>query len=346
VGSAERQPVDAPPVHLLRVELTGLDATSQPTTLTLTPSEPVLAAATPALSTTSLGLSFDRFLLPGEAIRQAICLRTNPDPVTTQQNCTQSVFLEPSYDPARRRVTYRLPAGKALVADAKYWLTVLSPPDPESVGFRAFDGAPLEQRVVFQFSTAAMDPPGSSPVDPALGDAAKRAASEELFCTASACVAACGGDQACVNKCPVATSLTVSCGGCHGPIELGIPAMGLDMSTPERLAWMNGQVAHQTMTGEHADEADLRPRTFGRAMPLVDPGNPGNSYTLYKMLVGPIYASTPLAQGMQEGEMDRLRGSVVVGLPMPPSDVYAVPAPGIEAISAWIMTGAHTPACP
>ncbi|UQA58237.1 hypothetical protein [Polyangium aurulentum] len=346
MGSAEREPVDAPPVHLIKVELTGLDASNQPTTLTLTPSEPLLSESTPALSTTSLRLTFDRFLLPASAVRQAICLQASADPVATLNDCTQGVFLEPSYDPVRRQVTYRVPAGEALVADARYWLTVLSSPDPSGFGVRAFDGAPLEKTLVLQFSTAAMDPAGMGPVDPPLDDVGKRAASEELFCAASACVAACGDDMTCASKCPVAQSLTLSCGGCHGPIELGIPAMGLDMSTPERLAWMNGQVAHQTMTGEHADEPDQQPRRFGRAMPLVDPGNPGNSYALYKMLVGPIYRATPLAQGMQQGEMDRLRGSVVVGLPMPPSDVYAVPAQGIEAISAWIMTGAETPACP
>lgn len=266
--------------------------------------------------------------------------------MATLQQCTMPVFLEPSYDPVRRRITYRLPAMAALVPDTKYWLTVLAPTEDSPFGVRAFDGAPLEANVVLQFTTAAMDPAGG-PADPALDDAATRAASEELFCTASACVASCAADdQLCIDKCPVSKSLTVSCGGCHGPMELGAAVMGLDLSGVERIPAMIGRVANQTQTGEQADEADERPRRFGRSMPHVDPGNAGNSYLLYKMLVSPIYARMDVAQGLAPGEIDRLRASVVVGLPMPPYDLYAAPQSSLEALSAWITTGAETPACP
>jgi hypothetical protein len=344
VGNPEREPVDAPPVHLVAVELTGLDTNGQVSTLALSPSAPSLPDTSRVLSTTSVRLEFDRFLLPGDAIRQSICLQPSSEPVATLGDCRLPVFLEPSYDPVWRRATYRLPAMAKLVADTKYWLTVLAPTEASAFGFRAFDRAPLAENVVLQFTTAATDPPGA-PVETSLDEAGRRAASEELFCTASACVAACGADQACADRCPVSKSMPLACGGCHLPIETGGAVMGLDLSGPERIEAILGRVAHQTQTGEQADEPDV-PRRFGRAMPQVDPGNAGNSYLLYKMLVSPIYARMDAAKSLAPGEIDRLRASTVVGLPMPPYDLYAVPQGGIEALSAWIMTGARTPVCP
>ena len=46
------------------------------------------------------------------------------------------------------------------------------------------------------------------------------------------------------------------------------------------------------------------------------------------------------------GEIDRLRASVVVGLPMPPSAIYSYPLTSLESLSAWIVNGARTPVCP
>lgn len=291
-------------------------------------------------------LRFDRFLLPEEAIRQSICLQSNADPVPTIQECSaQAVFLEPTYDPVRRTVTYRLKDTDTLVAGTKYWLTVFAPTATSAFGFRAFDGAALEANVELQFSTAMTNPPGG-PVDPSLDDTQKRTVSEELFCTASACVTSCGMDDACKSKCAVGRSLPAGCSGCHGSIEMGGSAQGLDLSGPNRISAIIGRVAHQTQTGGNADEPETKPRRFGRAMPQIEPGNPGNSYLIYKMLAGPIYARSAAAADLAPGELDRLRASVVVGLPMPPSDLYALPEASVDVLSTWIMTGAHTPACP
>lgn len=232
-----------------------------------------------------------------------------------------------------------------LVADTRYWLTLLTPIADSNFGFRAFDGAALEKKLVLQFSTTKTNPPGG-PLDPVLDDGAKRVISEELFCSASACVASCGMDDLCKGKCAVSKSLVVGCGGCHSAIENGGSAMGLDLSAPNRIPAIIGRVANQTQTGGNADQADLKSRRFGRAMPQIEPGDPGNSYLLYKMLISPIYARSTAAAGMAPGELDRLRASVVVGLPMPPYDLYAVPEAAVDGISAWITTGAATPACP
>lgn len=316
------------------------------TTVTLTPQNPAASATDLVQTTSSVRLRFDRFLLPGEVIRQSVCLQALSDEVTTLDQCTQGVFLEPSYDPVRRTVTYRLPPMTALVADTKYWLTLLSPMGTSEFGFRAFDGAALEKNLVLQFSTTKTNPPGG-PIDPVLDDNAKRVTSEELFCSANACVTSCGMDQACQSKCAVSKSLVAGCGGCHGPLENGGSAMGLDLSAPNRIPAIIGRVAVQTQTGGNADEPDIKSRRFGRAMPQIEPGDPGNSYLLYKMLIGPTYARSSAAAGIAPGELDRLRASVAVGLPMPPYDLYAIPEAAVDSLSAWITTGAATPTtCP
>jgi hypothetical protein len=359
VGHAEHEAVDAPPVHLVALELDGVDAQGKLTPITLTPAAPATDDAGPkVISTTTLRLRFDRFLLPGEATRQAFCLQSNAKAVPNAQSCTESVFVEPSYDPVWQRVTLKLRDGK-LQAGVKYWLTLLVPSAKSPFGILAFDGAPLAAPVTLEFSVAAQDPPGSGPAPTPSG--------EELFCTASACVTACDAPEACAtacptgdakcvsdcaklckSKCPVANSIPNSCGGCHGLAPDGTwgAAAGVDLSSAAMIASTAiGHAAHQTQTGEHASDPDEKPRRFGRAMPLLDPNNPGNSYLLYKMLISPQYAAMPAAPS--QAEIDRLRASVVVGLPMPPSASYAVPLLGLENISAWITQGAPTPStCP
>jgi hypothetical protein len=332
-------------MHLVDATLIGVDPGGNNTTITLTPASPTTGATDLVQTTSSVRLRFDRFLLPEDAIRQSMCLQPSSDAVPTIQECTQGVFLDATYDPVRRTVTYRLPAMAALVADTKYWLTILAPTDASPFGFRAFDGASLSSNIVLQFTTAKTNAPGG-PVDPSLDDAAKRTVSEELFCTASACVASCGMDDVCKGRCAVRKSLPSSCGSCHGPIEIGGSAMGLDLSGANRINAVIGRVANQTQTGGNADEPDTKPRRFGRAMPQIEPGNAGNSYLLYKMLIGPIYERSSAAADIAPGELDRLRASVVVGLPMPPYDFFAIPETGVDALSTWIATGAQTPACP
>jgi hypothetical protein len=95
-------------------------------------------------------------------------------------------------------------------------------------------------------------------------------------------------------------------------------------------------------------------------MPIIDPGNPGNSYLLYKLAVGPnVLVEIEDEQIVEvEGEevaspeeIHRLLASLVVGLPMPP---YSGPDPesnasftieGADTLSAWIAQGAPTRDC-
>ena len=170
----------------------------------------------------------------------------------------------------------------------------------------------------------------------------------------TACQKACGSNGSCSTAC--LSACTVRCTrpvaqifqGCNGGSGCHITqptAMGLDLSSPDRLqATAIGHVAHETMTGEQAAQADENPPRFGRAMPLLDPQAPGNSYLLYKLLAsGNDHLDSPAS----DAEIGRLRASVVVGMPMPPAD-----QPGaflrtgeVELISRWLELGAATPVC-
>ncbi|HTN92844.1 MAG TPA: hypothetical protein VL242_54625, partial [Sorangium sp.] len=68
MGEASYQPVDAPPVNLIEARATtSLDQNYQPVRTALDPS-----GATQVLSTASIVLKFDRFLLPGSVDAAAV----------------------------------------------------------------------------------------------------------------------------------------------------------------------------------------------------------------------------------------------------------------------------------
>ncbi len=375
VGRAEPFAVDAPPVELVEVRLTTLPcANPDAGDCSKSVRTSIAELGTKSVSTgTSITLIFDRFLDPRTATRQSLCLRSGSTaPVRGLADCTNQVFLEPSYDPVRRSVTYRLPQGTRLAPDSLYQLTALSPLPGTRSGFRAFDGAALKRNREFSFTTdARLDTP-IDPFDfgdlycaggcPAGSDCNPNpetdclAACDRLTSTASPC--GCDGadaptcSAACVDacraECPVATTFATSCalGGCHASSNAGTPsfaAMGLelgDASAIERTA--RSRTAHETEQGERASVPDESPFRFGRAMPLIDPGNPGNSYLVYKMLIHPAY--THADSSAKSGEFERLRGAFVMGEAMPIAST-PVRAEALQALSQWIADGATAHAC-
>src|SRR5262249_32065299 len=96
-------------------------------------------------------------------------------------------------------------------------------------------------------------------------------------------------------------------------------------------------VAHQLQTGEAANEPDKSPLRFGHAMPVIEPGNPGNSYLLYKLLISP-HAQTG-------SEVHPLREGLVVGMWMPPRTIAPTPPTDVENVSTWIAQGAKPAIC-
>lgn len=340
VGAGHDEPVDAPPVHVLELLVTtSVDASGQPQREPAAP-----GALTTVLATTSLTLRFDRFLLPGDAaLRQSICLQPKLATVRSIDECTDRVMLNPSYDPVWQTVTFRQD-GARLKEDTAYQLTLLVPTEEQPFGFRAFDGAAIETPPVFQIRPVATTAADELP------------STEDLFCKGSAaCRAPCASTmdpQGCEFNCAIKTRLTdCAYSPCHaggtntqGQVILG-PAAGLDLSTPELIRLTGiGRTAHQTQTGEHAQDDDNNPARFGRAMPIIDPGDAGSSYILYKLLVTPAYAQSAAAPPDPK-EIMRLHRAVVVGMPMPPPPTPLMPLLSLTDLSTWISVNAPMPAC-
>jgi hypothetical protein len=276
-----------------------------------------------AVATTSIKLRFDRFLLPTSTFRQSMCVQSNLKPLKSREDCTQPIALEPSYDPVHREIVYRqsTEADSAhLSLNTTYRVTVFPSEGDAAGGIQAFDGAPLEDVVAFTFSTTDFTKAGAR-VDELPKD--------DFFCKS------------------VLTRLQ-GCAftNCHYDDNMGKGAAeGLDMSSPARIAATAiGHTAHGSQTGEHATDPDESPLRFGRAMPIIDPKFPGNSYLVYKILASRL-TSRGLVDKPSDAEVERLRAAVVVGMQMPPSTAVA-PA-DLDALINWIFQGAPTPAtCP
>jgi hypothetical protein len=161
-----------------------------------------------------------------------------------------------------------------------------------------------------------------------------------------------------------ARPVSILLGGCaYGSCHLQLPeagaAEGMDLgSVASLLATAVGHPSHETQTGESARDPDQSGLRFGRAMPILDPGVPGASYLVYKLLAN---RTTPLTlpfppdpsgdPTVDPPEVARLRKTLVVGMPMPPiTAAGAAPLPGeAEWLSEWLLQGAPMPAsgnCP
>jgi hypothetical protein len=287
--------------------------------------------------------------------RQALCFQPKLATVRRPGDCTAGVFLEPAWDPVRREATYRQRAdAPPLLEETIYALTLYAPIEDTDGGFRALEGASFEAipRFELRVGTAGASP---LPVD-TLPRGEHYCASAKPGCAsacAPTCAAQCAGDAACeascttncLEACPrsVAEILgPTGCGSCHGGAQA---AEGLDLASRAGLEdTAFGHAAHGTQVGGHARVAEENPARFGRAMPILDRGVPGNSYLVYKLLANP---ATPLevpfpgdpVNGLPP-EVARLRDAVVVGMPMPPSTSSGLRPGEPEWISDWLLQGA------
>jgi hypothetical protein len=145
-----------------------------------------------------------------------------------------------------------------------YQIELVAPVEPGDFGIRAFDGAPLAERDIAlegSFFT------GLGPVEIVTEEPATCAEIvDEVFmkspggCGSAQCHSATGSEQ----------------GAPHG--------LWLDGRANFSLTAVN-RVARQTEVGDRSGGVPLeQPTRFGVQMPLVAPGNPGNSYLLYKLL--------------------------------------------------------------
>lgn len=363
-GERDNILLDKPPLHVIEVLATvGVDGDGNPVREVLEPN----GSTEGVLATSSLTIRFDRFLDPVTVSRQSFCLSGDTRAVADPSQCVNGrVFAQPVYDPVRRTVTVYSLENEPLPLGTKLNLTLLAPPAEEgdiAYGFKAFDGAPLEETFSILFTTAGTEEP-DAPFE--------RPPTAEMFCQdggcadgthitaeAAACRAACDvDDDSCRSDCcprPVRIILQ-GCAytNCHAAGTFnGAPvgaASGLDLSTPEliRLTAI-GRVAHQTQTGEHASLPDRNPARFGRAMPNIDPQNAGNSYLMYKVIAHSKFAAA--VGDTDTAELLRMRNSIVVGMQMPATDFGTLlpRADGAitdyDTLSAWISQGAPAPNC-
>lgn len=300
-------------------------------------------------------IAFDRMLLPASVTRQAFLLGD-----------ANNVALEPvvTYDPVRRIVTLSNPdpgGGSWLTPGLSYKLILTTPqtsPDHVS-GARAIDGAILDA-----------------------------ASTGEVGFMASAAANA-GGIDAKMSFCndvlPIFQA-RCSAGQCHGaptiqppserfPDGHTVPAAGLLLETSQGvLATAIGRVAQGSNTGATAGAGGPPYPKFGIDVPIIDPGDPGNSWVMYKLLlaprptvdggildgtncggvaVPPTTGPSPLTAWVEMSDDERARlSNYVLGNQMP----YP-PAPGkddrsqnltldeLERIRAWIAEGATVDDC-
>jgi hypothetical protein len=270
---------------------------------------------------------FDRFLLPKTAVRQSLRVYSGrPD---------QALLLEPVYDVVERVVSYRPALGTVFERGLLYRVELALPEESSSgSGFRAFDGAPLtedgETPLHFSFRTARAEPAGTRPpAAPSCADALSVFANSE--CGLAPCHA---GPRA-----PLGLRLDSSA----GLLETAI-----------------SRVARET-EGPSAGTTIVDPPRFGVGMPVVDPGGPGSSYLLYKLLIKSenFGSGEPACRSSHRvdlppgaciapsaAERDRLRDWFVALDPMPPTGgALSNGLTDLRALADYIAAGAPTTGC-
>lgn len=124
-------------------------------------------------------------------------------------------------------------------------------------------------------------------------------------------------------------SASCSQGSCHGAIEGKVrPAAGLVLATSAGVAATAiSRVANGSNTGPFAGPGRAPSHVFGVDMPIVDPGNPGNSWLLYKVLLG---APSPPVEVVDAGTADA-RAPASDGGAGPAVRPPCVPQPAFES---------------
>ena len=289
-------------------------------------------------------MSSTQTLVVGAPIELAFDRLLNPSSVTRQTFVLQDLggaFVEPtpSYDPVARVVRLCMTDAAPLQADQTYRLTLVAPSSAtDPAGLRAIDGAGLDPSVnpVIEF--------------PVVAGAA--------YTGSDACSGATSVDF-CADVLPIfAPRCALS--PCHSGAH---PAAGLMMTTAQGIqATAIGRVAQGSNTG-------MQPRVappghlFGVDMPIIGPGDPGDSWLSYKLLLAVPPATalednrypsvTPAWTLMSDDERATL-SNYILGREMPyPSDPSVSPsasstpvplsADQLDTVSTWILQGAGIP---
>jgi hypothetical protein len=314
-GPREQRSAVGPPLHIVATypeDLAGIDCPSADPTCGVPIDAP-------------LELRFDRFLLPTTAVRQSIVYYTGRSRNAVVQD-PRLPELTPTYDPVERVVRFTLPQGATLVPNALYTVEFpvagapSTPPRDVPVlswGFRAFDGAPLDEQGILRISFRTGEHRSAVP---AVAPPSCEEVLSILHCEGRGCIEG-----------------EVGCAACH--MNDGHAPLGLVLADAESMSdTAIGRVAHQTETGSTTGVALEAAERFGSAMPVIDPLRPDNSYLLYKLLIG---AS---AHASRSGDASKC-SDYSVRLPTDPVD-DACPAPPAEELArlrSWFVIGEPMP---
>jgi len=233
-------------------------------------------------------------------------------------------------------------------------LIVPSPDAGSSFGLQAIDGATLSAPMTVTFTA------GAAPSPPAAGPPTIEFCRDILK--------------------PI---FLPSCAymGCHEPATPVLPSLdggsgyarlGLDLSSPQGVrATALDQVADESNTGPLASvETQFMGEPFGIDMAVIAPGDPGNSWLMYKTLLASPAPPNAEVNGFDAGNSDydqniefpgiaaserAILSNYVLGQSMPypypvmpeATTVSLLTNGDLERLSLWIAQGAITPAsCP
>ena len=313
-------------------------------------------------------LAFDRFLDPRTVTRQSINLEDSGGSLLTDALV--------AYDPVLLTVTLSNPGApsKWLTAGEQYRVVLKGPADGGTGGggIMAIDGATLAAPVTILFTA------GAAAVPSALGEPVMHFCADVFPIFKQKC-AVCHIYPCQQAVCPTPAAYPGD-GGIETPYEGLVLQAGPNGNLQGIQATAIGQVANESNTGPlAAPGTSSTGQPFGVDMPIIDPGQPGNSWLLYKtMLPSPYDAGVPAAvdpandpdassSNFDEGlvspitraERGRLSNYVLGNLMPYPRQVDPAASDGVldqrrpltlpelERLRAWIGQGAvfDQPAC-
>jgi hypothetical protein len=285
----------------------------------------------------AIELRFDRYLRPDTAVRQSLQVySTDPE---------NAVFLQPEYDVVERVVTYRAAPEDELEPGALYTVELpVADQHATGFGFRAFDGAALEEGPIplkFLFRTSRVRSEAAPPAPPpTCAELLQLFRSERAGCARSGCHGA-AAEFGCVDG---------------GSSELCARDLGLELDLSSGQGIRRSafdKPAHQTETAPFSGRPLVNPTRFGVAMPVVAPDSAATSYLMYKLLIGEknFDACTtrhrvPLPDGeclFSAAEAARLREWFVLGAPMPLEGRISVA--DLQLLQQWINGGTSFESC-
>lgn len=217
----------------------------------------------------AIQIAFDRYLLPATVNRQSFVLLDSANTPLGAEKAPSVV-----YDPIARTVTLARPSDNWLTEGLTYKLVLTLPEgDSDQGGVRAIDRATLraDQKREFAFRVG---PRGTATFEPPV-----------TFCRDVLPIFAA--------KCNLPT--------CHGSGGVSAASLVLDSSSGVGLTALNRIAQGANTTGRSTQPAPPG-RLFGVDMPIIDPGNPGNSWLLYKVeLPRPPVKPSPATYGCTNG---------------------------------------------